>query len=185
MSYVAQIANITPKGIKGEGWALQRISHIPHNAFPNDTFFYQQEIGMRSINLLQIISKTAMIRTAKITCSWKAVWVNLQKARNEKGPMSNLAIPENQPGKDNPWWSDPAFADNLFEADKTVPNGTWSTILKSTSKKKGSAQAATTKCFKNTLLTKNLAQIIAPSASLMPPKPTKEEPSSMTTSKDP
>ena len=35
MSYVAQIANITPKVIKAEKWALQRFTHISHNAFPN------------------------------------------------------------------------------------------------------------------------------------------------------
>ena len=50
MGYIAQIANITPKVLKAEKWALQRIAHIPHNAFPKDTFFYQHEIGKRSIN---------------------------------------------------------------------------------------------------------------------------------------
>lgn len=136
MSYVAQIANITPKVIKSEKWTLQRIIHIPHNAFPNETFFYQQEIGMRNINPLQITSKAAMIGTAKIICTWKPKWLKLQKTRNEKGSMSNLAIPENSPGKDNSWWSDPAFADNLFEANKTIPNSTRGTILKNSYKKR-------------------------------------------------
>ena len=36
MSYVAQIGNATPKVIKAEKWALQRITHIPHN---EDTFY--------------------------------------------------------------------------------------------------------------------------------------------------
>ena len=103
MSYVAQIASITPKVIKAEKWALQSVTYIPHNAFPNDTFFYQHEIGMPSISPQQIIAKAAMIRTAKITCSWKTEWANLQKARNEKGPMTNFAIPDKQPGKDNPF----------------------------------------------------------------------------------
>ena len=86
MSYVAQIANISPTLIKAEKWALQRITHVPHDAFPNDTFLYQQEIGMRIINPLQIISEMAMIRTAKITCSWKAECIRLRKATNGKGP---------------------------------------------------------------------------------------------------
>ena len=115
---------------------------------------------MRNITPLQLISKAAMIRTATITCSWKTEWTNLQKPRNEKGPMTNLALQDNQPGKDNPWWEDPAFADNLFEADRSIPNSTWNTMLKSTSKKRGSAQARTLKWLKNTLLTKNLAILI-------------------------
>ena len=77
-----------------------------------------------------------MMRTSKITCSWKTESTNLQKNSNGKGPMTNLALPDNQPGKDNPWWDDPAFADNLFEADRSIPNSTWNTILKRTSKKK-------------------------------------------------
>ena len=76
--------------------------------------------------------------------------------------MSNLALSDNQPGRDNIWWVEPAFADNLFEASKTIPSSTWTTIVKSTSKKKGSAQAATTKWLKTSLLTKNLAIIIGP-----------------------
>jgi hypothetical protein len=53
--------------------------------------------------------------------------------------MTNLALQDNQPGKDNPWWEEPAFADNLFEADRTIPNSTWNAIIKSTSKKRVSA----------------------------------------------
>ena len=68
MGYVAQIAIITPKVIKTEKWALQRIAHLPHNAFPKEMFFYQQEIGMRTISSLDITSKAALIRTAENTC---------------------------------------------------------------------------------------------------------------------
>ena len=76
--------------------------------------------------------------------------------------MSNLAISPDQPGKDNSWWTEPAFADNLSEACKSVPNATWRTIIKSTSRKKGSAQAATSKWLKTALLTNNLANAIGP-----------------------
>lgn len=117
---------------------------------------------MRNINPIQIISKAAMIRTTKTTCTWKNDWLNLQETRNDKGPMPNLAIPENSPGIDNPWWSEPAFADILFEANKTIPNNTRSTIQKKTFKKKGSTQAGITKWLKMTSLTRNLAQVIAP-----------------------
>jgi hypothetical protein len=50
--------------------------------------------------------------------------------------MTNLALKDDQPGRDNSWWAEPAFAENLFEASKTIPSSTWSTIVKSTSKKK-------------------------------------------------
>ena len=110
-------------------------NYIPNNAFPNETFFYQQEIGMRNINPLQITSKATMIRTAKISCTLKPEWLNLQKTRNEKGPMLNLAIPENSRGKDNPWWSDPAFADNFFEAKKQSQTA-HGALLKTTHTKK-------------------------------------------------
>ena len=76
--------------------------------------------------------------------------------------MSNLAIPYNSPGIDNPWWSELAFADNLFEADKAILNNIWCAIQKNCSKKKGSTQAGITKWLEMTSLTKHLAQVIAP-----------------------
>ena len=83
MSYDAQLANITPEVIKAEKWALQGITHIPHNAFPNETFLHQQEIGMRSINPLQII--TAMIEQQKSPAPGNRIGKSY-KPKNEKGP---------------------------------------------------------------------------------------------------
>ena len=84
MGYIARIANTTPKIMSAEKWALQRITHIPHNAFPKDTFFYQHEMGMRHITPLYISSRAAMRRKAKITCTWKSEWSNLQKKKEEE-----------------------------------------------------------------------------------------------------
>jgi hypothetical protein len=50
--------------------------------------------------------------------------------------MANLALKDDQPGKDNSWWVEPALVDNLFEACKTIPSATWRTIVMSTSKKR-------------------------------------------------
>ena len=107
---------------------------------------------MRSINPIQIISKAAGIRIAIPFARGKTNALTLKKPETTKGPMSNLAIPENCPGIDNPWWSEPAFAHNLFEANKTVPNNTWSAILNNSSKKKISAQARITKWLEMTSL---------------------------------
>ena len=188
MSYVAQIVNVAPKVVKAEKWALQRITHIPHNAFPEDTFSYQHEIGMRNINPIQLISKAAIIRTAIITCSSKTEWANLQRSRNEKGPMTNLAIPDNQPGKDNPWWNDPAFAYNLFEANKTIPSSTWDTTSKTPPKRKGPRKPAPPNGSKTPLLRKVSLKLSPPEStdsSLTLPKPAKEEPFSTTKSEGP
>ena len=84
MSYIAQIACTTPKILNAEKWALQRITHIPHNAFPRNTFFYQHEIGMRNITPLGICARAALIRTAKITCTWRHEWSKLQKSATKK-----------------------------------------------------------------------------------------------------
>ena len=162
MGYIAQIACTTPKIWNAEKWALQRITHIPHNAFPRNTFFYQHEIGMRNITPLGISARAALIRTAKITCTWRHEWSELQKTRNEKGPMTNLAIRADLPGKDNSWWAEPAYADNLSEACKSVPNNTWRTILKCSPKRTRSTQAAISKWLRKTTLTNNLANTIGP-----------------------
>ena len=162
MSYIAQIACTTPKVLNAEKWALQRITHIPHNAFPRNTFFYQHEIGMRNITPLGICARAALIRTAKITCTWRHEWSELQKTRNEKGPMTNLAIRTDLPGKDNSWWIEPAYADNLSEACKSVPNNTWRTILKCSTKRTKSTQSTISKWLRKTTLTNNLANTIGP-----------------------
>ena len=162
MSYIAQIACTTPKVLNAEKWALQRITHIPHNAFPRNTFFYQHEIGMRNITPLGICARAALIRTAKITCTWRHEWSELQKTRNEKGPMTNLAIRADLPGKDNSWWTEPAYADNLSEACRSVPNNTWRTILKCSTKRTKSTQSTISKWLRKTTLTNNLANTIGP-----------------------
>ena len=74
--------------------------------------------------------------------------------------MANLAISADLPGKDNNWRAEPAYADNLSEACKSISNSNWRTILKCTPKRTGSTHAAISKLFKNTLLTNNLANAI-------------------------
>ncbi len=57
MGYIAQLACTTPKIWNAEKWALQRITHIPHNGFPKHTFFYQHEVGMGNITPLAISAR--------------------------------------------------------------------------------------------------------------------------------
>ena len=74
----------------------------------------------------------------------------------------NLAIRADLPGKDNSWWAEPAYADNLSEACKSVPNNTWRTILKCSPKRTRSTQAAISNWLRKTTLTNNLANTIGP-----------------------
>ena len=77
--------------------------------------------------------RAARERTSRITCTtWADSLAELNVARLDAGPMTNLAAQQN--GRrllDMPWWTSPVFADVLDEAwtnrsqiPNPIPNGT-------------------------------------------------------------
>ena len=82
MSYVPQLCLINAQVEKEELLALQRIFHLPHHAFPKDSFYYLVEGGFRKIVPIKVTAQAALIRTAFHTCTvWREELKMLEEVR--------------------------------------------------------------------------------------------------------
>lgn len=121
-SYVSQLCEITLEVEKEELMALQRVFHLPHHAFPCDSYYYLLEGGFRKIIPLKVTAKAALIRTALKTCTvWKDELKQLNAVRGELSSMLHLVrFPSADFHPDNKRWKSAAFADNLASAVRFV-----------------------------------------------------------------
>ena len=122
MSYVPQLCLTNAQVEKEELLALQRIFHLPHHAFPKDSFYYLSEGGFRKTIPISVTAKAALIRTAYRTCTvWREEPKMLETVRFDLGlaPLRHLTHhPDATFHPDNKWWKSQAFVDNLSAATR-------------------------------------------------------------------
>jgi hypothetical protein len=146
---------------KEEFMALQRIFHLPHHAFPRNSYYYLLEGGFRKIIPLKVIAKAALIRTAYKTCTvWEDELKQLNAVRDDNSNMNHLAyFPDAEFHPDNKWWSSAAFVDNLAAAKRYVIANKI-TIPTERPGMCSSLQACVTKQIANLTLTSDLARSV-------------------------
>jgi hypothetical protein len=163
MSYVPQLCEITPKVEKEELLALQRVFHLPHHAFPKESYYYLLESGFRKIIPLKVTAKAALIRTAYRACTvWREELELLNKVRSDHAPLLHLVqFPSARFHPDNKWWKSASFVDNLHAATRYVANNNI-TIPKDERKGSFSLQTSVTRQIANIVLSSSLAKLVAP-----------------------